>query len=1211
VCSNRGAVLQQARTGSKTERPTGNASRFLLLFFACLMWHPAWGQVSGRFLGTVTDAGEAAVPNATVTLHNANTGLVRETKTNQSGYYEILALPAAEGYAITAEAPGFEKIEQTGLKLLVSQEFRVNFKLPVGKVAATVEVSSAPVQVETDSTQLGQVIEGKAIEALPLNGRSYIDLLGLQTGVIPTSNPSPFQPSQPASGFLGEGELSVNGQRENANGFLVNGAPVEDTGSNGAGVIPVLDSIQEFRLLTNSFDAEFGGFSGAIVSVVTKSGSNEFHGSAFEFLRNESLDAKNFFDSTRGAFQRNQFGGAIGGPILKNHLFFFGDYQGTRQNRGLSTGTVLVPSAAQRSGDLSSLASLLKGTVRGDNAPGHFADYLSAALGYPVVAGEPYYVPGCGTVANAQAGTCVFPNAQIPQSIFSSAAVGVLKFFPAPTNNTGNGQFPSYTSSSEVQNIVDNKWALRIDTTLKGNHDLSFYYHYDGALIKSPLGAGNVFGSADNVPGFAYTEPSLAQLFVISDTKVISSTKVNEAHLSWHRIAFPGPKPTGGLGKVSSFGFTEGGLGLLPSRANIEGLPSVILNQLGLTVGAAVTDGSYQNNYQALEGFSWVLGKHTIKVGGSYTYHQWNRRGGPAPNGLFVYNGNETGSDFADFLLGSPDTFNQSSAQFLDARSKGGAVYAQDNFRALSNLTINYGLRWEFSQPWSDAQNKIQGFVPGQQSTVFADSPTGWLFPHDKGVPTTLAPTRWNNFAPRLGIAYSPAPESSFMKKLLGDAGQTSIRAAAGMFYTTLDTTGADFETGDAPFGFYYVSPSLVYMDLPFKGRSSGVDPGQRFPFVAPPLSGSPTYSFKPFLPIAYSPAFKNTNVLPYAIDFNMTIQRQLGKSTILSVGYVGTVGRKLFDILEFNAGNPQKCLQIAQIFATAGQGAGGCGPSGEDSIYQINGQTFTGTRPYSVTSGRHVSSGELDFGDNPYAATIGTSNYNSLQISLDKRVGPVRFLGAYTWAKSLDNASGFTESVNPYNPGLSRGLSVFDVTNNFVVSYFYTLPFDHWLPSKSGFAYRALSGWQINGITRLTSGLPVTLQETDDRSLCGCDGQGLHSLDLPNYSGAGIHRFNPRSTTSNQYIDTSVFSPMDLGVPGNANRRFFHGPGILNTDMGVQKDTRITERTSFELRAEFFNTFNHAQFLNPVGNYIASNFGQVTAARDPRIGQVSVKFLF
>jgi hypothetical protein len=1175
------------------------------------MGRPGLAQVSGRFLGTVSAESGATLPNATVTLRNSHTGSVRETKTNGIGSFEILAVPAAEGYAITAEAAGFGKIEETELKLVVNQDFRINFKLEPGTAAAPVEVPAAPVQVESDSTQLGQVIEARNIEALPLNGRSYLDLLGLQTGVIPTSNPSPFQPTQRTSGFLSEGELSVNGQRENANGFLVNGAAVEDTGSNGAGIIPVLDSIQEFRLLTNSFDAEFGGYSGAIVSVATKSGANEFHGTGFEFFRNENLDATNYFDATRAEFGRNQFGGAAGGPVVKNRLFFFSGYQGTRQDLGLSTGTVLVPSEAQRAGNLSSIANLLTGNVRGDEAPGHFADTLSTRLGYQVTPGEPYYVRGCGAVADAYAGRCVFPNAQIPQAAWSTAAQGVMQFFPVATSNNGNGQFPSYSSNLLVQNIVDDKWEMRIDTALKAGHDLSLYYHYDGAHINSPLGAPNAFGTTDNVPGFAFTEPSLAQLLVLSDTRVFGPKRVNEAHLSWHRIAYPGPKPVLGLGKVSSFGFTEGGLGLLPSRPDIEGLPTVILNQLGLTVGSAITDGAYQNNYQALEGFSWVMGRHILKLGGSYSYHQWNRRGGPASNGLFVFNGNETGSDFADFLLGAPDAFNQSSAQQMDGRSKDGAVYIQDNFHALSNLMINYGLRWEFSQPWYDAGNKIQGFVPGQQSTVFADSPTGWVFPHDAGVPRTLAPTDWTDFAPRFGVAYSPTAENRFLKLILGESGETSIRAATGIFYTNLDTTAAAFETGDAPFGFYYVSPSLVYLDTPFQARARGLDPGQRFPFVAPPSGGSATYSFKPFLHISLSPAVKGTNTLPYAIDFNTTIQRQLGRSTILSAGYVGTVGRHLLSMRDFNPGSAQKCLQIAQIYAGAGRASSGCGPSGEDSIYLINGQRFNGTRPYSVTSGRYLSSGELDFADNPYSETLGTSSYNSLQVSADKRAGRLRFLAAYTWSKSLDNASGYTEAVNPFNPGIGRSLSVYDIAHNFVVSYFYSFPFEDWHFARFSFAHKALSGWQLSGITRVTTGLPVTLQETDDRSLCGCDGQGLLSLDLPNYNGAGIRKFNPRTAPAKQYFDASVFSAMSLGVPGDANRRFFHGPGIDNTDLGIEKTTRIKEGTSFALRAEFFNLFNHAQFLNPVGNFIGSNFGQVTAARDPRIGQLSAKFVF
>ena len=395
-------------------------------------------------------------------------------------------------------------------------------------------------------------------------------------------------------------------------------------------------------------------------------------------------------------------------------------------------------------------------------------------------------------------------------------------------------------------------------------------------------------------------------------------------------------------------------------------------------------------------------------------------------------------------------------------------------------------------------------------------------------------------------------------------------------------------------------------METPFKGRASGPDPGQRFPFVQP----GPDGSFAPFLPIAYSSAYNPSNVQPYAMDFSLTVQRQLGNSTIVTVGYLGTQGRHLFQLQSFNVGNPQTCLHIAQLYAAANQ-PGGCGPSGEDTIYNVNGQTFYGTRPYSVTSGKYLNIGELDFGDNPYNTTNGNSSYNALQLSVDKRVGALRFLAAYTWSKSLDDASTFTESVNPYKASLSRGLSTFDMTNNFVVSYSYDLPFANGLSSRSGATYKLLSGWQLIGVTRFGTGLPILLQETDDRSLCGCDGQGIHALDLPNYNGQPIQRFNPRSSPNHQYFGTSVFSEMTLGVPGDANRSFFHGPGLNSWDVAVHKGTKLSERFFLEFRAELFNAFNHAQFETPVGNFVASNFGQVTAARDPRIGQFGLRLQF
>jgi len=1186
-------------------RPVRVCARIVIGLLIGLFAPVLWAQVSAEFLGVVADPSGSALPGVKVLLQNPDTGFSRSTTTDRTGTYEFLAIPAGDGYSISVEAQGFEKSEQKGLRLLVNQRYRVDFTLRVGRVTENVSVTGSPLQVESSSTQIGDVIQDQKIEALPLNGRSYLDLLGLQVGVVPEGNPSPFQPVIAASGNLSMGELSVNGQRENANSFMVNGAIAEDNGSNGAGVIPVLDSIEEFRLLTSAFDPEFGHFSGAVVNVITKSGTNSFHGSAFEFLRNTDFDARNFFNATRGNLQRNQFGGTAGGPLRKNRLFIFGDYQATRQNEGLSSGNVLVPSTAQKGGDLSAPVAVLLANpalggksngVRGDNLPGHMAAILTSRLGYTVNPGEPYFANGCNTIADGQAGTCVFPGGMIPTTAFDPAATGLLQFFPTPGGYAGNSSFPGFASSAYGEHVRDDKWGVRVDLTASSSDYWSFYYHFDDAKLNLPLGAPNTDGTFDNVPGFGYTLPSRAQLVVISNTKLLGPTKVNEAHVSYHRIAYPGPTPVQGLGKVSTWGFTEGGNGIIPANPPIEGVPDVIMNGLGLTMGAAITDGNFNNNWQVQDGFSWTVGKHTVKMGAEFAHHQWYRRGGPVPNGQFIFNGTETGIDFADFLLGAPDQYIQSSRQFLDARAKSGAIYAQDSFRARPNVTINYGLRWEFAQPWADSQNRIQAFVPGQQSTVFINSPTGWVFPGDKGIPSTLGHTRWDNFAPRLGIAYVPTPESEFWKKILGGPNQTSIRAAVGKFYTTIDTTGGDFETGDAPFGFYYVSPSLPILSLPFDARTTGGNPGQRFPFVQPASDGS----FAPFLPIGLSSAFNIHNVTPYSLDFNLTIQRQLSNSTILTVGYVGAQGRHLFQLQEFNPGNPKTCLAIAA-----------CGPFGEDTIYPISAtQTVYGTRPYSVTSGKYLSLGELDFSDNPYNSTNGNSSYNALQVTLDKKVGAVRFLAAYTWSRSFDDASTFTESVNPYNAGLSRGLSTFDVTNNFVVSYSYDFPFGRWASNSGSLAHKLVDGWQIVGVTRFTTGFPILLQETDDRSLCGCDGQGIHSLDLPNYNGQPIHRFNPR-TNNSQYFDTSVFSAMVLGVPGDSNRSFFHGPGINNWDMALHKQTKLAERTFLEFRAEFFNVFNHAQFLAPVGNFVASNFGQVSGARDPRIGQLALKLQF
>lgn len=330
-------------------------------------------------------------------------------------------------------------------------------------------------------------------------------------------------------------------------------------------------------------------------------------------------------------------------------------------------------------------------------------------------------------------------------------------------------------------------------------------------------------------------------------------------------------------------------------------------------------------------------------------------------------------------------------------------------------------------------------------------------------------------------------------------------------------------------------------------------------------------------------------------------------------MAYVGTRGHRLFSQIPFNPGDAQRCLQIAALFAAAGQAGQGCGPFGEDTIYNINGQTFNGTRPYSVTSGRHLSAGLLDFSDNTWSATLANSNYNALQVTVDKRAGPVRLLGAYTYAKSLDNASQFDEVVNPFNQKLSKGLSNFDITHNFTLSYSWDLPFRHFTSRKGGALYGFLDGWQISGITRFTTGIPISISESGDQSLCSCGPfQGARDpVNLPDFSGIVPAALDPRDTPSHQAFTTSGFSLQPLSAQGTANRRFFHGPGLNNFDVALQKITRINERVTLEARIEFFNFFNHAQFVGPNGRFLTSTFGNVTRARDPRIGQAALKITF
>jgi hypothetical protein len=1201
-------------------------------------------SITGSISGVVTDASGAVVSGASVVATDTQTGVKTIVKSDAKGFYNLPTL-AIDTYDLEISHPGFKTYRKTGLVIDANSALRADASLEVGAISEKVEVSTDSVHVETQSTQMGEVITGKSMEAVPLNGRSYTDLLSLQPGVSPynatNDTGTPGIGDRSPSGGLNSGNQSVNGQRETANGFMVNGSNVEEGKNNGAGIVPNLDSISEFRIITNNFDAEYGNYSGGQINVVTKSGGNQFHGSGFEFLRNTALDATQYFSNSVPVFRQNQFGGTFGGPVRKDKTFFFLDYQGTRQTQA-SPVTTQVPSAGNFTGDFSDSTGSFSTSVDANGLPiastvngTAFASLLAGRLGYPVQGdgSEAYYFTastinpatidpntGAGTAYGYDCTTndtttgCVFPNAAIPQLAWSPVAVNMLNLGLIPQPNVTDSSVFNFSSSLYAQKLRDDKGGVRVDQNTSFG-TLFAYYFADDYLLNSPYPNG---GATVPASSFAYnaTTAGRAQLINLGDTKNFGSYAVNELRLSYVRNTLHLAEPQGGVGQnysLANLGFVTpwnaATGGISPIAPQLEGVPYITFNNFNIGV-PQVSTGQFNNSFQVLDNFTKVVGTHSIQFGGQFHYDQINERNLAAENGQYGFSGSETGIDFADFLIGAPDSLTQASPQILDSRSKYYALYAQDSWRATANLVVNYGLRWEASMPWYDTQNKIETIIPGEQSVVFPGAPAGWVLPGDPGVPRTLAPTQWHNFSPRLGLAYSPSASSGILGKLFGGPGKTSIRVGGGLYYTSVEDLSQFLEVGDPPYGLYYGSAQPPLLESPYIVRSDGSQVGQRFPFPFPPTNVSAknpdtTFPWAQVEPISFGFSFDHRNKLPYSEHYEFSLQRQIGSNTVFTVSYVGNEGHRLVTSVEANPANPALCLFLSDPNNLAPNSAGPCGPFSETPPFDSG----TGiTTPWVTASGQTIPAvrplGPL-FDTNPFVSTVANSRYNSLQASASHTTGSLTFLAGYTYSKCIDNASGLQDSTDPFDPRRSIALCNFDLTHNFVFSYNWLLPFDKL--AGSGWARKVAGGWSLSGIVNFATGLPISLSENDDNALIGA---GAVPVDVPNFSGGHILAdTNPRH--GNQYFNTSLFTIEQLGQLGKSRRRFFHGPGLNNFDMALAKTTKFTESKELQLRIEAFNLFNHAQFSNPTGEINSSQFGLVTSARPARIMQLGLKFLF
>jgi hypothetical protein len=1194
--------------------------RFCKIPLACLclpvlLLGVVFAGVGGSISGTVKDPSGAAIAQVSVVLVNSSTGVRQSTNADARGAYSFPVLPVG-GYVLEVDHPGFRPYRRTGIVVDVNSALWLDIVLEVGKRTDAVTVSDSSVHLETYSSQVGEVINGEQMNAVPLNGRSYTDLFSLQPGVVPSTSISSDTVQDVGasalapSGDLNPGTISIHGQREFANAFIVNGSDSEEDVNMGTAIIPNLDSIAEFRVLTGNFDAEYGEFSGGQINVITKSGSNSLHGDLFEFLRNTDLDARNYFSPTRGTFLQNQFGGTAGGPIRRNKIFFFSDYQGTRQRQGVDTGLIPVPSAQDRSGNLSDLASAFYTTqiVNGQSvvvptvvSGPAWAGTLSHSLGYSVFAGEPYYFPGCTNTNYFASSTsaCVLPTLQIPTSAWSGPTQHLLQYIPAP-----NASADQFATSAYNQALRDDKGALRLDANT-GWGLISGYYFLDDYSLNSPYPVAQ--GGA-SVPGFNALNQGRAQLFSLGDTKTLSSTAVNELHFSYMRAYNDLGKPQGGLGvSLASQGFVtaSGAPSIVALDPKGEGVESLVFNNF--STGTNTNELKQANNtFQWLDNFSKVIGRHTVKAGGGFHYDQVNVNPIAQFNGSFLFTGSETGVDFADFLLGIPSQYNQSQLNAFYGRNKYAGLFAQDSWHVRSNLTLNYGARWDRIEPWYEKYNQISTTEPGKQSVVFPGAPRGILYPTDPGVRRTLAPPG-DEFSPRLGLAYSPdVSADNFLGKILGGPAKTSLRAGFGMYYTSIEALTLGVLAANAPYGTTYSSPAPPLFSNPFITASNGDNLGQYFPVTLAPLNASSSHpdtsvDWSQYVPISGIPAYPVSNRIPYTEQYMLSIERQLGDNTLFSASYVGNQSHRLLVLKESNPGNPELCLSLSQTSEVA-PGSATCGPFRESNIFTTaTGQTVDGTR------------GPLgsNFGSDTNQSTIGNSDYNALELSLRHTSKRLQVFASYTFSKSIDQSSSVGEEVNPINPALSRALSAFDVTHNFVVSYAWELPLDRLFAVSD----RWTKGWTVSGITHFSSGFPVTLLNYGDNSLLGAEPNGINNygVDEPQFTPGPLDlNSNPRNGKS--YFNTSLFSLQPLGTPGNARRRFFYAPGLDNYDMALMKSVPLTESKSLQFRMEGFNVFNHAQFFGPTavnGNMNSSTFGQVVGAGSPRLLQAAVKLIF
>ena len=1199
----------------------------LLVFYVLAMSAASFAQGLGSIVGTVTDPTGAVLARAKITAIEIGTGIARTTTTDSQGYYVVPSVEPAR-YTVSVESSGF-RTEKQDIEVLADQALTVNVHLQLGAPTEVVEVTGNDLQVDTTTSTVKQVIEEKRIVELPLNGRNAATLTLLVPGVVNSPNGGSDQGATKT--FPGAVTYSSNGARQDTISYNLDGGNYVDEYTNVNQPFPFPDALQEFSVQTSNYSAEYGQNAGAVVNVITKSGTNSFHGDAFEFVRNPVFNAQNFFatPTTPDRIKRNQFGGTFGGPIIHDKMYFFAGYQRT-EFRNLVLGSSHVVGQT----DITNF--LAKGPF---GTPGTIDPAVAKMIG--VIPG--CNVAGCGAAFNPAAGQ-VDPSAKF-------ALAGAI---PAGSNPTVAFSKPDIENYDSGMGKFDYVLSEKDKATLRYEYD-----HFTKAPVFNPMALVEYTDATNGIT---------AQNALIHETHTFSPTFLNDARISYSReLSSRGPSP--GASSAAGFGVA---LPFEPTPAAIQGIGV----QNGFSFGDNPTGLFVRENYGFANDISWVRGRHDMHFGASIERshvdltNQFNQPGlfgfGTSDNYLF---GGTTFPTYSLFLAGILSDgsgtgngygFQQGAGEFKQNRNIFAGVYFQDDFHFNRKLTLNLGLRYEPVLPWSDngdrwAQVNLAAMAQGITSKVYPNAPPGVFFsgqngvPSDPGMPSNALRASLTNFEPRVGFAYD----------IRGD-GKSSVRGGFGVFYDSrvmgmlsnrfvdewpfspqyiLSTAGGSSPTPSSAPGSFS-DPLCTLASTQAALRCNGQQ-AANYPTFPSPFPAPTNFAYiPPFNEIAVSYDPTGNYRVPVVYAYNLSFERELPANAVARLAYVGSLSRHILETQFYNF--------------SSGVGNGqfpGCGPKSVSNP----GSPGTGFANCTVFVG---SGGK--FATNTFGPTVQAdindinSNYNSLQASLEKRMTRgITFLVNYTYSKSLDDLP-FSEGISGFDTGYSAmpitnpdrhhfdyGPSSFDHRNVFVASYVWQTPS---LKNSNGFVHHVFGDYELSGIVSASSGRPFTVLQGFDLSGTGigndrgtlCTGSGP--------AGDPCDVVGPYSNTScgaspqcKSWFNSIAFEPTQVnkvvnstisGTFGGIGKNSFRLPGYSDWDVQLSKYINFTERIKLQLRAEYFNVLNHPTFapesistgtVNSTDNISnfdklsSSSFGTFRAgqAGDPRIGQLAAKIIF